>query len=54
MFGATEQYKAMIAYINELKQALDELDPSIEANKVAISGLEKEIEKGRKTQCRVL
>lgn len=45
LFGATKQYKAMIAYINELKQALDELDPSIEANKVAISELENEIEK---------
>ena len=48
LFGATEQYEAMIAYINELKQALDELDPSIEANKVAISRLEKEIEKTEK------
>lgn len=47
-FGATEQYKALIAYINELKQALDELDPSIEANKVAISELENEIEKAEK------
>lgn len=48
LFGATKQYKAMIAYIDELKQALDELDPSIEANKVAISGLEKEIDKAEK------
>lgn len=48
LFGATEQYKALIAYINELKQALDELDPSIEANKVAISKLENEIEKAEK------
>lgn len=48
LFGATKQYKAMIAYINELKQALDELDPSIEANKVAISELEKEIDKAEK------
>jgi hypothetical protein len=47
-FGATEQYKALIAYINELKQALDALDPSIEANKVAISELENEIEKAEK------
>lgn len=45
LVGATEQYKALIAYINELKQALDALDPSIEANKVAISELENEIEK---------
>lgn len=45
LFGATKQYKAMIAYIDELKQALDELDPSIEANKVAISELEEEIDK---------
>lgn len=44
-FDATNQYKALIAYINELKQALDALDPSIEANKVAISELENEIEK---------
>src|SRR5690606_29213825 len=48
LFGATEQYEAMIAYINELKQALDELDPSIESNKVAIAGMEKEIEKTEK------
>lgn len=48
LFGATKQYKAMIAYIDELKQALDELDPSIEANKVAISELENEIEKTEK------
>lgn len=45
LFGGHKQYKAMIAYIDELKQALDELDPSIEANKVAISELEEEIEK---------
>ena len=47
-FDATNQYKALIAYINELKQALDKLDPSIEANKVAISELENEIEKAEK------
>ena len=47
-FDATNQYKALIAYINELKQALDKLDPSIEANKVAISKLENEIEKAEK------
>lgn len=48
LFGGHKQYKAMIAYIDELKQALDELDPSIEANAVAISGLEEEIDKAEK------
>lgn len=48
LFGGHKQYKAMIAYIDELKQALDELDPSIEANAVAISELEEEIEKTEK------